>query len=155
MAGDRPNPSADAEVAGDPAELAEQVLPLAHPQVVEVLGAAQLAELVGRPLPLLGAQVVPQGDDRQQIRPGDVEPAVRRVGLGALGDRTLARILDRQRGGDDEHLAHAAVAVGLEHHPAEPRVDRQAGEPAADRSQRADAGWASAAPIAASSSSSR
>ena len=74
-------PGRDAEVAGDLAELAEQVLPLADPQVVEVLGPAQLAELVGRQLPLLGPQVVPQGDDRQQVRAGDVEPAVGSVGL--------------------------------------------------------------------------
>ena len=134
---DRQRPNA--EVAGDPAELAEQVLPLAHAQVVEVLGPAQLAELVGRQLPLLGAQVVPQGDDRQQVRAGDVEPAVGRVGLGALGDRTFSRILDRQRGGDDEHLAHAPEAVGFEHHPAEPGIDRQAGQPPADRRQRANA----------------
>ncbi len=57
----------------------------------------------------------------------------------ALGDRTLTRILDRQRGGDDEHFAHTSEALSLQDHPAEPRIDRQAGQPAADRSQRADA----------------
>ena len=60
---------------------------------------------------------------------------------GALGDGTFSGILDRQGGGDDEYLAHAAEAVGFEHHPAEPGIDRQPGQPAADRGERADAGW--------------
>ena len=136
MAGGRARLHAD--LAGDPAQLAEQVLPLAYTQIVEVLGAAQLAELVGRSGALLGAQVVPQGDDRQEIRAGDVEPPVGFVGLGPLGEGPLARILDRQRGGDHEDLADAAVAVGFDHHPAETRVDRQAGEPSSDRCQRSD-----------------
>ncbi len=54
------------------------------------------------------------------------------VGLLALLHRSLARILDRQPGRDDEHLAHAPVTFRLEHHPPEPRVDREAGEPAAE-----------------------
>ncbi len=53
MAGART--TAHTEVSGDSAELAEQILPLTHPQVVEVLGPAQLAKLVGRPLSLFGA----------------------------------------------------------------------------------------------------
>ncbi len=129
--------AANAEIAGDLAQLAEQVLPLADAEVVEVLGAAQLAELVRRALPLLGAQVVPQGDDRQQIRAGDVEAPVRGVCLRPLVGRAFAGILDRECGCDDEHLADAAVPLRLEHHAAEPRVDGQAGEAPADRRQRA------------------
>ena len=44
-----------------------------------------------------------------------------------------ARVLDRQRRGDDDDLVGAAEPVGLEHHPAEARVDGQLGEPAAER----------------------
>ena len=44
----------------------------------------------------------------------------------------LARIRDRQRRGEHQHLAHAALGVGLQDHPAEPRVDRQLREPAAE-----------------------
>ena len=44
--------------------------------------------------------------------------------LLALG-RSLARVRDRQRGGDDEHLAHAALVVRLQDHAGQPRIDRQ------------------------------
>ena len=115
-------------------------MPLADAEVVEVLRPAQLAELVGRPAALLGAQVVPQGDDRQEVGAGDVEAPVGGIGLGALVGRTLARILDRQGGGDDENLADATVAVGFEHHAAEAGVDGQTGEAFPDRRQRSDAG---------------
>ena len=73
---------ADAQLAGDLAELAEQVLPLAHPQVVEVLAAAQLAELVAAQLLLPLAQVVPQLDEAMKSKslPVDGEAAVHLVG---------------------------------------------------------------------------
>ncbi len=45
--------------------------------------------------------------------------------------RSRGSWMDR-RGGDDEHLAQAAEALGLEDHPAQPRVDREPGEPLAD-----------------------
>ena len=48
--------------AGHLAQLAVQVLPLADPQVVEVLGPAQLAELARRQRLLPFAEVVPQPD---------------------------------------------------------------------------------------------
>ena len=54
---------------------------------------------------------------------------------GLLLGGPLARVLQRQRGGDHEHLAQAAEPVGLEDHPAEPRVDRQRGQLAAEPGQ--------------------
>ena len=54
-----------------------------------------------------------------------LEAGVRLVGLGLLVDRPLARVLDRQGGDDDEHLAGAAEPPGLDDHPAQPRVERQ------------------------------
>ena len=131
------DPSADAQVAGDLAELAEQILPLTHTQVMEKLGAAQPSELVPRQRPLLLAEVVPQGDDRQQVAARDVEATVQGIGGLALLFGTLARVLDRQCRGDHEHLTHAPVAFRLEHHPPEPGVDREASEPAADLRERA------------------
>ncbi len=62
---------------------------------------------------------------------------VRLVGLRLLLGGPLAQVLDRQRGGDHDHLVDAAEPVGLEHHPAQPRVDRQRREPAAERRQLA------------------
>ncbi len=38
----------------------------------------------------------------------------------------FARIRDRQRRGEHEHLAHAALGLGLQDHPAEARVDAAA-----------------------------
>ena len=54
------------------------------------------------------------------------------VGAGPVLDRPLARVLDRQGRGDHQHLAQAALTVGLQDHPRQPRVDRQPGELAAD-----------------------
>ena len=48
------------------------------------------------------------------------------VGLGLLVGGALADVLDRQGGDDDGDLAQGAVAVGLEEHPGQARVDGQA-----------------------------
>ena len=69
-------------------------------------------------------------------------------GLALLG-RPLARVLHRQRRGDDQHLAQAAGPVGLDEHAAQPRVDRQRGERAADGGQLSGPG--SSAPSSCSS----
>ena len=53
-------------------------------------------------------------------------------GLAPVGG-PLARILDRERGGDDDDLVGAAEPVGLEHHPAEARVDRERRQPPSQR----------------------
>jgi hypothetical protein len=57
------------------------------------------------------------------------------IGLLALLGRPLADVLDRERGDDLDHLLDAAEAVGLEHHPAQPGVDGELGEPAPERGQ--------------------
>ena len=114
----------DAERADDLAQLAVQVLPLAHSQVVQELAAAQLAELARAQLLLPFAQVVPQPDVREEVGVVGGEPAVGLVG-GLLGvGGALAGVLDGQRCSDDQHLAHAVQPVGFQHHPPEPRIDR-------------------------------
>ena len=148
-------PAADAEVAGDLAQLAEQVLPLAHAQVVEVLGAAQPAELVARQRPLLLAEVVPQGDDRQQVAARDVEAAVqlRRRPRAApraarAGPGSTARRRSRApRARSPWRSASSTIRPSR-------GSTGQAGEPAADRRQPA-VPPSSAGSIAPSSSSSR
>ena len=40
-------------------------------------------------------------------------------------DRALARILNRQRRGDNHHFAHAAKALRLQYHARQARIDRQ------------------------------
>ena len=64
------------------------------------------------------------------------EARVELVGLLALLGGPLARVLDRERGDDDDDLLGAAAPVGLEDHPPEPGVDRQLREPAAERRER-------------------
>jgi hypothetical protein len=55
-------------------------------------------------------------------------------GLLLLG-RAFTGVLDGQRRGEDEDLAETAVAVGLDHHATEPRIERQLRELAAERRQ--------------------
>ena len=117
------------------AQLRHEVLPLAHAQVVEELGVAALAELVAGEAELLLAQVAPEVHEREEVGALVGEARVESVRLLALVGRPLARVDDRERGRDHDHLAGAAAAVALEHHPAEPRVDRQLREPAAERRQ--------------------
>jgi hypothetical protein len=125
----------DAEVLADLPELAEDVLPLADAQVVEVLLLAQPAELVARQLLLPLPYVLPQVEVRQEVRLLVGEPRVLLVGRLPFVGRAFARVLDRQRGGDDHDLAYAAVPVRLQHHPGEARVDRQLSQLAAERSE--------------------
>ncbi len=78
--------------ADDPAQLGVHVLPLADPQVVQVLAAAQPAELARRQLALLLAQVAPQVQEGQEVRASG-----RRSGRGA-GRRPAAWSAGRSRG---------------------------------------------------------
>ena len=98
------------------------MLALAHP--AEGAGARQLA--------LLLLDVPPQVEPGEEVGRLVLEAGVLLVGLRLLLGRALARVLEAQRGGDDDHLAHAAEALGLEDHPAQPRVDRQPGQPATE-----------------------
>jgi hypothetical protein len=116
-------------------QLRLELLPLADPQVVQVLLAAHPAERRRAALLLLAAQVAPEVQPRHEVGAVVAEAGVELVGPGPVLDRPLARVLDRQRGGDHEHLAQTAEPVGLEDHPAQPRVDRQPREPAPDRGQ--------------------
>ena len=118
---------ADAELTGDLAELAEHVLPLAHPQVVEVLAATQPPELVAGQFLLPRPQVVPQLDEGEEVAACclvDGEPAMHLIGSLAMFGGALARILDAEGRGDDHHLAHAPVLIGFDHHSGHARVDR-------------------------------
>ena len=60
------------------------------------------------------------------------ETPVRRVGFRLLVERTLPRILDAQRGGDDEHLAQRLLVATLDDHAADRRIGWQARQFAAE-----------------------
>ena len=115
------------------AQLGVDVLPLAHAQIVKKIDPALAAELIRRQRLLLLAEVVPQIDEGEEIRLFIVKAAVLLVGGLLLIHRPLARILNRQRGGDDHRFPHAAVLLRLQHHPRQARVHRQLAELAAHR----------------------
>ncbi len=118
----------DAHLLADLAQLGLEVLPLAHAQVVEVLALAHPPERAARQLALLLAQVAPQVQPGEEVGGLVGEAGVLLVGLLPLLDRPLARILQREHCGDDEHVPQDAEPFGLEDHPAQPRVDGQAGQ---------------------------
>ena len=70
------------------------------------------------------------------------EARVRWSACCLLLGRPLARVLDRQRGGDHDHLVGAAEPVGLEHHPRP-----AAGRPAAARAGAPSVGQPRAAVV--------
>ena len=125
----------DADLPRHPTQLAVEVAPLADPHVVQVLVDAHAAEGIPRQFGLSLAEVVPERDDRQQVRTDDIEPAVQGVGALAMLAGSLTDILDGEGGGDHEYLAHAPVPIRLDDHAADPRVDRQPGEAAAETGQ--------------------
>ena len=102
---------ADAEVAGGLAQLAEEVLPLPHPEVVEELGAAQPAE---RRCPTAPAAGVRRWSHRATIDsrslPGTSKRLCAALAWSSWSSGRSRGSLDRQRGGDHEHLADAVVA---------------------------------------------
>ncbi len=116
-------------------QLPVDVLPFAHAQEVQELGLAEPPERTRRKLPLLLLEVVPQVEERKKIAGRVGEPSVELVGGAAPFDRTLARILDGQPGDDRHHFATRPVALRLDHHAGEARVDRQLRQLASDPGQ--------------------
>ncbi|MNG80788.1 hypothetical protein D3C79_394270 [compost metagenome] len=117
------------------AQLGVDILPFAHPQVVKEIIAAQPTELAGGVLFLLLFQVVPQVNVGQEVRVFVGEAAVFLVRRLLFVHRPLSRILDRQRGGDDHHLTHAAALLRFQYHARQARIDRQLRQLAALRGE--------------------
>ncbi len=125
----------DPDALGRLPQLRHEVLPLPDAEVMQELRVAALAELVAGEGELLLAQVPPQVHVREEVRVLVLEARVLLVGLLALVRRPLARVLDRERGRDHDHLLRASQPVGLQHHPPEPGVDRELGEPPSEGRQ--------------------
>ena len=106
------------------AQLGVDVLPLAHAQIVKKIDPALAAELIRRQRLLLLAEVVPQIDEGEEIGLFIVEAAMFFVRGLLFVHRPLARVLDRQRGGDDHRFPHAAVLLRLQHHARQTRIHR-------------------------------
>ncbi len=107
------------------AQLGVDILPLAYAQIIEEIHPALTAELVRGERFLLLAKVVPQVHKGEEIGLFIVEATVFFIRRLLLVHRTLARILNGERRGDDHRLAHAAVFLRLQHHARQTRVDRQ------------------------------
>ena len=131
----RPLPAELGELAR---ELPVDVAPLGEAQERHELRTAGVDALaVRQPLPVESGEELPQRDQRQEVGALVAEPQMRLVGRLLLLEGPVARVRHRQRRGDDQHLGKAAALAGREHHPADPRVDRQPREIAAQRGQPA------------------
>jgi len=82
-------------------KLRVDVLPLAHADERQEVLAAELAELARAELVLLPLQEIPQSKEREEIAGLIAILTVRLVGRVLLVDRTVARVLDAERGRDD------------------------------------------------------
>ena len=122
----------DAHLLADLTELGLEVLPLADPQVVEELALAHPPERAAAELLLLLLEVPPEVEPGEEVAGLVLEPRVQLVGVRAVLLGPLPRVLQRQCGRDDDHLADAAQPFGLDDHPGQPRVDREPGEPTSD-----------------------
>ena len=121
------------EIAGQPLQLALEVLPLADAQVVQELGAAHAAERRAGQLALPLGQVLPQVQEGEEVRVRLGEAAV--AGVGGL----LLASAGRSRGSWMDSAAAMIstsrtqpLLLGLQDHPAERGSDRQPGQLAPD-----------------------
>lgn len=120
---------AHAHLGDERRELVVDIAPLAHPPLREKLLAQVLRKLAIR-LPVFDCflQVVPDLEQREEVRLLVVKTSVRPVRrLGPL-ERALARIIHFEHGGDDEHLGEAVLALRRDDHARDARVDREARE---------------------------
>ncbi len=113
-------------------ELVNDIRPLAVAQIVEELAAAHAAELRAGQLALLSVQIPPQCQVRQEVRGARGEPGVKLIRLCPLFGGALADILHREGGDQNEHLGGAAVLLAFNEHAAEPGIQRESGQLAAD-----------------------
>ena len=128
-------------------ELRVHVAPFAQAQIRNELCAARVDQLAVRELlGELRLEELPQREQRQEIRSLVAKDEVRLVGRLLLGERTLARVRHRQRGGDDQHFGDAALLARRDDHSRDARID---GEP---RELGARAASAARAPSTAPSS---
>ena len=122
------------------AQLGVDILPFAHAQIVEIIGTTQATEGVGRKRLLLLAKIIPQIYKREEVGFFVVEATMFFVRCLLFIHRTLARILNGERGRDNHRLTHAAMFLRFQHHTRQTWVDRQLRELATERRQFIGAG---------------
>ena len=130
-----------AVLGNDRMELRVDVAPLADPARRDEVVAQQLLLLaIGEPVRTLGAaarlEPLPQVQGADEFRLLVVEFPMRLIGALRLFERPVAHILDAERTRDHQHLGEGLAVARFENHPADPWIERQLGEFAADRRQR-------------------
>src|ERR1017187_909026 len=107
-------------------QLRVQILPLAHPQIGKEIRLAEFSPLALRAeaLPLV-VNRVPDFQQREKIRLRISKALVRGGGGVLFVERTFARVLNAQAGGDDEQFARGVFVLRLQQHPAQRRVNWQ------------------------------
>ena len=122
-------------------QLAVDVAPFTHAADVDEVLSQQLlvlsvGQLVGVTLPAPRIkQPLPQGQVTRELALFVVELRMLLVGLGLGLHRPIAHVLHRQGRGHHQHLAKRAATARLQDHAAHPRIQRQAGQFAADVGQ--------------------
>ncbi len=107
-------------------ERAVQIAPLDQAQIGHEVRAAAfdqpaMAEALGERV----GQELPQRKQAEEIRTLVAKAQVRLIGRLLLFQRPFARIGNRQRAGNDQHLGKATVVARGENHAPDARVDRQ------------------------------
>ena len=96
-------------------QLTHQIHPFSRAHVVDELALAQLVELISAELPPLFLQVVPQFQYADEIGVSR-KPRVELIRLALVFQRTLAHILNAERGHNHRHLLqHIVVMCCLQH----------------------------------------
>ena len=116
-------------------QLAMHVEPLPQPQEREEILPAGPLKLIARERVLKLVKEIPDLQVAEEIGLFVGELRVGFVGCFLFFQRPLARILNLQGRGNDQHLGQAAFVDGGEDHPPDPRIDRQAAQAAADLGQ--------------------
>ncbi|MBV6408575.1 MAG: hypothetical protein EFKGCFLK_02172 [Rhodocyclaceae bacterium] len=126
---------APAVFPGERVQLGVHLAPLAHAEITQEVPAAPVALLalrLVRPDLIEGLPQIQPGEEFRALLLLVAAPfGVGLVGRAGLLGRPLARVLHRQRGGDDEHLAQAMAVARGEDHAGDARVERQLGQLAA------------------------
>ena len=109
-------------------ELGEQILPLAHAQVIDEFGLAQAPECAGGQLRLLVLDVAPQVQKACEVRVLVNKALVFFGGNLGFVSGAFTRVLNSECRGEHHHLGGNTAFGGLHNHASQPRVYRQLGE---------------------------
>ena len=112
---------------GSVRELAAEILPFPGPHVGDELSFQRFAELGAGQLALDFLKVVPEVENRHEVRALILEPAVLLVSSLLPVEGPFPRILNGKRRDNDDELAESSEFCSGDYYPGKPRVDREHG----------------------------